>query len=383
MIPYGKQNIEEKDIEAVVDVLKSDFLTQGPQVPLFEEEISRYTGSQYTIAVNSATSALHLACLALGLTKGDILWTSPNSFVASANCALYCGAKVDFVDINPKTYNLSIESLEKKLIESEINNTLPKVVVPVHFAGQSCDMEKIFLLSKKYNFRIIEDASHAIGGEYKKTKVGNCKFSDMTVFSFHPVKIITTGEGGAITTNSINLAEKLKILRSHGITKEKKIMSHYDGDWFYEQIELGFNYRMTDIQAALGRSQLTRIDKFVEERHKIYLKYKKNLKNLPVILPFHENFVYSSLHLYPILISDESNKKRDEVFNYLREKGVFVNVHYIPIHSQPFYQNLGFARNSFPNAMEYYKKTISLPIFPGLTNQNILFVTDMLSKALK
>jgi len=383
VIPYGKQNIEEKDIEAVVDVLKSDFLTQGPQVPLFEEEISRYTGSQYTIAVNSATSALHLACLALGLTKGDILWTSPNSFVASANCALYCGAKVDFVDINPKTYNLSIESLEKKLIESEINNTLPKVVVPVHFAGQSCDMEKIFLLSKKYNFRIIEDASHAIGGEYKKTKVGNCKFSDMTVFSFHPVKIITTGEGGAITTNSINLAEKLKILRSHGITKEKKIMSHYDGDWFYEQIELGFNYRMTDIQAALGRSQLTRIDKFVEERHKIYLKYKKNLKNLPVILPFHENFVYSSLHLYPILISDESNKKRDEVFNYLREKGVFVNVHYIPIHSQPFYQNLGFARNSFPNAMEYYKKTISLPIFPGLTNQNILFVTDMLSKALK
>ena len=383
MIPYGKQNIEEKDIEAVVDVLKSDFLTQGPQVPLFEEEISRYTGSQYTIAVNSATSALHLACLALGLTKGDILWTSPNSFVASANCALYCGAKVDFVDINPKTYNLSIESLEKKLIESEINNTLPKVVVPVHFAGQSCDMEKIFLLSKKYNFRIIEDASHAIGGEYKKTKVGNCKFSDMTVFSFHPVKIITTGEGGAITTNSINLAEKLKILRSHGITKEKKIMSHYDGDWFYEQIELGFNYRMTDIQAALGRSQLTRIDKFVEERHKIYLKYKKNLKNFPVILPFHENFVYSSLHLYPILISDESNKKRDEVFNYLREKGVFVNVHYIPIHSQPFYQNLGFARNSFPNAMEYYKKTISLPIFPGLTNQNILFVTDMLSKALK
>jgi len=383
VIPYGKQNIEEKDIEAVVDVLKSDFLTQGPQVPLFEEEISRYTGSQYTIAVNSATSALHLACLALGLTKGDILWTSPNSFVASANCALYCGAKVDFVDINPKTYNLSIESLEKKLIESEINNTLPKVVVPVHFAGQSCDMEKIFLLSKKYNFRIIEDASHAIGGEYKKTKVGNCKFSDMTVFSFHPVKIITTGEGGAITTNSINLAEKLKILRSHGITKEKKIMSHYDGDWFYEQIELGFNYRMTDIQAALGRSQLTRIDKFVEERHKIYLKYKKNLKNFPVILPFHENFVYSSLHLYPILISDESNKKRDEVFNYLREKGVFVNVHYIPIHSQPFYQNLGFARNSFPNAMEYYKKTISLPIFPGLTNQNILFVTDMLSKALK
>jgi len=383
VIPYGKQNIEEKDIEAVVDVLKSDFLTQGPQVPLFEEEISRYTGSQYTIAVNSATSALHLACLALGLTKGDILWTSPNSFVASANCALYCGAKVDFVDINPKTYNLSIESLEKKLIESEINNTLPKVVVPVHFAGQSCDMEKIFLLSKKYNFRIIEDASHAIGGEYKKTKVGNCKFSDMTVFSFHPVKIITTGEGGAITTNSINLAEKLKILRSHGITKEKKIMSHYDGDWFYEQIELGFNYRMTDIQAALGRSQLTRIDKFVEERHKIYLKYKKNLKNLPVILPFHENFVYSSLHLYPILISDESNKKRDEVFNYLREKGVFVNVHYIPIHSQPFYQNLGFARNSFPNAMEYYKKTISLPIFPGLTNQNILFVTDMLSEALK
>jgi len=383
VIPYGKQNIEEKDIEAVVDVLKSDFLTQGPQVPLFEEEISRYTGSQYTIAVNSATSALHLACLALGLTKGDILWTSPNSFVASANCALYCGAKVDFVDINPKTYNLSIESLEKKLIESEINNTLPKVVVPVHFAGQSCDMEKIFLLSKKYNFRIIEDASHAIGGEYKKTKVGNCKFSDMTVFSFHPVKIITTGEGGAITTNSINLAEKLKILRSHGITKDKKIMSHYDGDWFYEQIELGFNYRMTDIQAALGRSQLTRIDKFVEERHKIYLKYKKNLKNFPVILPFHENFVYSSLHLYPILISDESNKKRDEVFNYLREKGVFVNVHYIPIHSQPFYQNLGFARNSFPNAMEYYKKTISLPIFPGLTNQNILFVTDMLSEALK
>ena len=290
MIPYGKQDINQNDIDAVISVLTSDFITQGPKVPLFEQTVAKYCAADYAVAVNSATSALHIACLALGLAEGDYLWTSPNSFVASANCALYCGAQVDFVDIDAKTYNLCADKLEEKLQLAKQNNTLPKIVMPVHFAGQSCDMQRIYALSQEYGFKIIEDASHAIGGRYLEQPVGSCQYSDITVFSFHPVKIITTAEGGLATTNQPDLAEKMYLLRNHGITRDPKLMNQpTEGDWYYQQIDLGFNYRMTELQAALGLSQIQRLDEFVTKRHTLQQRYNELLKDLPCkinLIPF-------------------------------------------------------------------------------------------------
>ena len=364
MITYGKQDINQADIDSVVSVLQSDFLTQGPQVPLFEKTVSDYCGAEFGVAVNSATSALHIACLALGLGKGDWLWTSPNSFVASANCGLYCGAKVDFVDINLLTYNLSSEELEKKLIQAKKDNKLPKIVIPVHFAGQSCDMKKIHFLSKKYGFKVIEDASHAIGGRYLDQPIGGCKYSDITIFSFHPVKIITTAEGGMATTNSKELAEKMQLYRSHGTTRNEKLMTkESEGDWYYQQVALGFNYRMTELQAALGVSQVQRLDEFVARRHVLQERYDSLLSGLPIIRPYQDKCSYSALHLYPIQIDDKSRKY---VFNELRNAGIGVNVLYIPIHTQPYYKNLGFKEGDFPNSEAYYSQTISLPLYQGL-----------------
>jgi UDP-4-amino-4,6-dideoxy-N-acetyl-beta-L-altrosamine transaminase len=367
LIPYGKQDINQSDIDAVISVLKSDFLTQGPKVPLFERTISSYCGSEYAVAVNSATSALHIACLSLGLSEGDILWTSPNSFVASANSGLYCKAKVDFVDIDVKTYNMSAEELEKKLIQAKTKNKLPKVVIPVHFAGQSCNMKKIHSLGKEYGFRIIEDASHAIGGKYLDKPIGNCEYSDITVFSFHPVKIITTAEGGLATTNDVVLAEKMHLLRSHGISRNQNLFKKIsEGAWYYQQVDLGFNYRMTELQAALGVSQMKRLDEFVSIRHQRQRYYNESLKNLPITIPFQNPDCYSALHLYPIQVG-EAGKSRKQIFHELRENGIGVNVHYIPIYSQPYYQEMGFNKDDFPNSENYYKNTISIPIFHGLT----------------
>jgi UDP-4-amino-4,6-dideoxy-N-acetyl-beta-L-altrosamine transaminase len=369
MIPYGKQDINQSDIEAVIEVLKSDFLTQGPQVPLFEKNVSNYSNAQYGVAVNSATSALHVACLALGLGKDDWLWTSPNSFVASANCGLYCGAKVDFVDIDPKTYNLSVEELKKKLIQAKKDNKLPKIVIPVHFAGQSCDMQSIHKLSKEFGFKIIEDASHAIGGKYLNKPIGGCQYSDITVFSFHPVKIITTAEGGLATTNQQDLAEKMQLFRAHGITRDSKLMTkETEGGWYYQQVELGFNYRMNDLQAALGIAQMKRLDKFITIRHLLKQRYHELLKDLPLITPTQSSDSYSSLHLYPVQLKlEQISKTQNQIFDELRKSGVGVNLHYIPIHMQPYYQNTGFKKGDFPKVEDYYSRAISIPIYQGLT----------------
>ena len=369
MIPYGKQDITQQDIDAVVEVLQSDFLTQGPKVPLFEKKVADYVGSDYAVAVNSATSALHIACLTLGLGEGDILWTSPNTFVASANCGLYCGAQVDFVDIDPQTYNLCADKLEQKLIQAKANNTLPKIVVPVHFAGQSCDMQRIHQLSQEYGFNIIEDASHAIGGKYLDKLIGGCQFSDITVFSFHPVKIITTAEGGLATTNNPELAEKMNLLRSHGVTRDPKLMTKAcDGGWYYQQVDLGFNYRMTEMQAALGVSQMTRLDDFVARRHALQERYHQLLADLPLVIPHQYADSYSALHLYPIQIElDKVSKSHTQIFDELRAHGLGVNLHYIPVHTQPYYQAMGFAEGDFPNAEHYYSRAISIPLFHGMT----------------
>lgn len=384
MIPYGKQDISQADIDAVVEVLNSDFLTQGPQVPLFEKTVANYCGAEFGVAVNSATSALHIACLALGLGKGDYLWTSPNTFVASANCGLYCGAQVDFVDINPHTYNLCEHKLEEKLKQAKINNCLPKVVIPVHFAGQSCDMKRIHQLSKEYGFNIIEDASHAIGGQYLGKPVGGCQYSDISVFSFHPVKIITTGEGGIATTNQQNLAEKMQRLRSHGVTRDSSLMTkETEGDWYYHQVDLGFNYRMTELQAALGVSQMTRLDDFVAKRTDYAQGYQSLLKELPIILPYQADYAESSYHLFPILIDVEKvNKSRKAIFDELRINGIGVNVHYIPVHTQPFYQNLGFKSGDFPLAESYYQQAISIPIFHAMTDKQQETVVTVLKQVL-
>ena len=384
MIPYGKQDINETDIEAVIEVLKSDFLTQGPKVELFENSVANYCGANYGVAVNSATSALHIACLALGLKRGDTLWTSPNTFVSSANCALFCGANVDFVDIDPHTYNLCPDELEKKLIKAKQEDKLPKIVIPVHFAGQSCDMKRIFSLSKEYNFKIIEDASHAIGGKYLGQPIGDCRFSDVTVFSFHPVKIITTAEGGLATTNNSKLSDQMKLLSSHGVTRDHKLMTKdSEGAWYYQQIDLGFNYRMTDIQAALGISQMKRLDNFVSSRHILKNRYDRKLKSLPLTLPFQSEYNYSALHLYPILIELEKvNKSHSSIFEELRKKGIGVNVHYIPVHTQPHYQNLGFKLGDFPNAEQYYSKAISIPLFSLMTNEQQDEVINVLEEVL-
>jgi UDP-4-amino-4,6-dideoxy-N-acetyl-beta-L-altrosamine transaminase len=369
MIPYGKQDINQADIDSVINVLKSNLLTQGPQVPLFENTVAEYCDAKYGIAVNSATSALHIACLALGLGKGDYLWTSPNTFVASANCGLYCGAKVDFVDIDPLTYNLSIQELEKKLIQAEKENKLPKILIPVHFAGQSCDMEKIHILSKQYGFSIIEDASHAIGAKYLDKPVGGCQYSDITIFSFHPVKIITTAEGGLATTNSPKLSEKMQLFRSHGVTRDPSLMSKLsEGGWYYQQVDLGFNYRMTELQAALGVSQMQRLDKFVTQRHILQKRYDSLLNDLAIIKPYQDQDNYSALHLYPIQVDlDSIDKSRQQIFDELRQSGIGVNVHYIPIHTQPYYQQFGFQEGDFPNSEFYYDRAISIPLFHTMT----------------
>ncbi len=368
MIPYGRQDISQSDIDAVTNVLKSDFLTQGPQVPLFEKIVSDYCGAEYGVAVNSATSALHIACLALRLGRGDWLWTSPNSFVASANCGLYCGAKVDFVDIDPKTYNLCTEELEKKLIQAKQDNKLPKIVIPVHFAGQSCDMKKIHSLAEEYGFKIIEDASHAIGGKYLDQPIGSCQYSDITVFSFHPVKIITTAEGGLATTNDKELLTRMQLFRTHGITRDSQLMTkESEGGWYYQQVDLGFNYRMNELQAALGVSQMERLEKFVSMRHQCQQRYDELLRNFPLIIPHQSPHSYSALHLYPILIDlNKVSKTREQIFNELREEGIGVNVHYIPIHTQPHFQKLGFKEGDFPNSEAYYKRVITLPLYSSM-----------------
>ncbi len=370
LIPYGRQSISESDIQAVVDVLRSDFITQGPAVERFERSVSEYCGVNYAVAVNSATSALHIACLAAGLAPGDSLWTSPNTFVASANCGLYCGATVDFVDIDPRTYNMSVECLEEKLKAAKQLGKLPKVVIPVHFAGQSCEMARIAELGREYGFTIIEDASHAIGAKYRGEPVGNCQFSDMTVFSFHPVKIITTGEGGIVVTNQPRLNEKLLRLRSHGITRASNLMegeSH--GLWYYQQIELGFNYRMTDMQAALGASQMKRLDKFVTRRHELAQRYDSLLAGLPLNLPWQSPNGYSAFHLYVVQVdAADATMNRSHAFNALRAANIGVNVHYIPVHTQPYYIKNGFAEGMFPEAERYYAKAISLPLFASMTD---------------
>jgi len=385
MIPYGKQDINQADIDSVVDVLQSDFLTQGPQVPLFEKTVSNYCGTTFGIAVNSATSALHIACLALGLGKGDWLWTSPNSFVASANCGLYCGAKIDFVDIDPQTYNLSAEELEKKLIQAKQDDNLPKIVIPVHFSGQSCDMKKIHSLSQEYGFKIIEDASHAIGGKYLDQPIGGCQYSDITVFSFHPVKIITTAEGGLATTNDKELSERMQLFRSHGITRNSELMSKLsEGGWYYQQVDLGFNYRMTELQAALGVSQMQRLDEFVTQRHTLQERYDSLLSDLPIVKPHQSQDSYSALHLYPIQIDlDSVDKDREKIFDELRQNGIGVNVHYIPIHTQPYYLQFGFKVGDFPNSESYYNRAISIPLFHTMTVEQQDEVLNVLIRVLQ
>lgn len=373
MIPYGRQDISQQDIDAVVKVLNSDFLTQGPQVPKFERKVADYCGASYAVAVNSATSALHIACLALELGAGDYLWTSPITFVASANCALYCGASVDFVDIDPRTYNLCPDQLELKLIQAEKEEKLPKIVVPVHLAGQSCDMERIYELSLKYGFKIIEDASHAVGGKYKDKAIGSCEYSDITVFSFHPVKIITTAEGGMAVTNDLALYEKMNLFRCHGVTREENlIQGESHGPWYYQQVELGFNYRMTELQAALGYSQLARLDEFVSRRHEIVGIYNKALLDLPLEIPYQHPDCFSAFHLYPIRLHMTILKtSREAIFNEMRSNGVGVNVHYIPVHTQPYYKSLGFREGDFPVSEQYYSDCLTIPLHPNLNEKQI------------
>lgn len=406
MIPYGRQEISQDDVDAVVEVLRSDFLTQGPIVPRFEDAVAQYSGSRHAVAVNSASSALHIACLALDLMPGDWLWTSPNTFVASANCALYCGAKVDFVDIDPRTYNMSVKCLSEKLEQAEKENRLPKIVMPVHFAGQPCDMPAIHALSQKYGFKIIEDASHAIGAHYlaastsslvnltsseAKTwrstsiKVGSCDHSHITVFSFHPVKIITTGEGGMALTNDTELAERMQRLRTHGITNNKLLMhSRPDNEiWNYQQIDLGFNYRMTDVQAALGLSQIQRLDEFVCRRHEIAEQYDAELRLLPITTPHQAPRTYSSYHLYPVRVNEiEGLQTQRQIYDLLWQKGVAANLHYIPVHRQPYYEAQGFKANDFPEAERFHREVISIPIYPTLHQEQQAIVIKILEEAL-
>ena len=366
VIPYGRQDISQEDINEVVKILNSDFLTQGPTVPRFEKEVSNYCGSKHAIAANSGTSALHIAASALEIGKGDLVWTSPNTFVASANCILYCGAKVDFVDIDKDTFNMCPKSLEKKLIEAKQKKQLPKAIIPVHISGQPCDMKSIYKLSKEYGFRIIEDASHALGAIYDGKKVGDNRYSDFTIFSFHPVKIITSGEGGMALTNDSELARKARLFRSHGITSEKEEMDPRPSNeiWNYQQIELGFNYRMTDIHAALGISQMKRLDQFVSKRRELAKRYDNLLANLPVAIPFQDNNSLSSYHLYILKVGEALQKK---VYRALIEEKIKVNLHYIPVYRQPYFSQMGFTPGYCKNAEECFKSVISIPLYPGLS----------------
>ena len=384
MIPYGKQDINQADIDAVLEVLQSDFLTQGPKVPEFEAKVAGHVGAKHALAVNSATSALHIACLALGLGEGDWLWTTPITFVASANCGLYCGAKVDFVDIDPRTYNLCSKKLSEKLEQAERAGRLPKVLVAVHLCGQPCDMRAIYKLSQQYGFRIIEDASHAIGGRYQHEFIGNGRYSDITVFSFHPVKIVTTAEGGMALTNSDELASRMNLLRSHGVTRDQNLMTHEpDGPWYYQQVDLGFNYRMTELQAALGVSQMDRLDAFVARRHELAKRYDQLLADLPVTTPWQHPDSYSGLHLYVIRLHlDNISRNHRQVFESLREQGIGVNLHYIPVHTQPYYKDMGFSAEDFPEAMAYYREAISLPMFQGMADDHQDEVVQALKIAL-
>lgn len=384
MIPYGRQDINQADIDKVVSVLRSDFLTQGPQVPRFEEVVRSKVGAGYAIAVNSATSALHIACLALDLRKGDLLWTSPITFVASANCGLYCGAEVDFVDIDDRTFNICPEALEAKLVNAEAAGCLPKVLVVVHMCGQSANMEKIAALARRYSFRVIEDASHGIGGRYQGDYIGSCRFSDITVFSFHPVKIITTAEGGLAVTNDAEIAQKLELYRSHGITRDPSLMTREpDGPWYYQQVALGYNYRMTELQAALGESQMQRLDSFVARRHELAERYDSMLSDLAVETPWRDPECYSAFHLYVIRLKlEEIGKSQRAVFEALRKKGVGVNIHYIPVHTQPYYTAMGFKTGDFPFAERYYYNALSIPLFTALTDDDQRIVVEALREAL-
>ena len=378
MIPYGKQSIDEEEIAAVCGVLRSPNITQGPAIRKFEQKLGGFVSSDYCVSFSSATAALHAACKAIDLGTGGLLWTSPNSFVASANCGVYCGAEVDFVDIDPLTYNMCMVALKKKLEQAADKSLLPDVVIPVHFAGQPCDMRALWELKQQYGFKIIEDASHAIGAKFEGNHVGNCEHSDITVFSFHPVKIITTGEGGAATTNDESLVEKLSTFRSHGITRnEECFVKPTDGPWDYQMLDLGFNYRMTDIQAALGTVQLSKIDKFIASRKKAALTYFELLARLPLQLPCLEQLDTSSWHLFPILVPDRTGNQRLRLFNKLREAKIGVNVHYIPIHTQPFYEKLGFKSGDFPVSEQYYARTISLPIFYSLSHAQQEYITGV------
>ena len=384
-IPYGRQDISSEDIQSVVDVLNSDFLTQGQSVPDFEQSLVDLCNSKFASAVSSATAALHIACKALDLGPGDIIWTSPISFVASANCALYCGAKVDFIDIDPETNNISVTALEEKLIFAESINALPKIVIPVHLAGLSCDMKAIDALAKRFNFKVIEDASHAIGGTYNEEPIGNCRYSDICVFSFHPVKIIATGEGGALLTNNPEIFNKVILYRSHGITKDSnKFKNNHQGEWHYEQHLLGFNYRMTDIQAALGISQLKRIHLFLDKRRKIIERYHEKLKGLPISLPDLSQSKYSSNHLFIIRIKNHISKlPHKKIFSKLRKENIGVNFHYIPIYRHPFYADLqSWTPSDFPESEKYYQEAISLPIFFKLSFEEVDYVCKVLEQNL-
>lgn len=370
MIPYSRQDITQADIDAVIAVLNSDFLTQGSMVPHFEQIITKRVNAKYAIAVNSATSALHIACLALGVGPDDLLWTVPNTFVASANCGRYCGADVDFVDIDPSTWNMSVQRLKEKLAQAKVENRLPKILVPVHFSGQPTEQEAIWELAQEYGFKIIEDASHAIGGARNKEPVGSCRWSDITIFSFHPVKIITTGEGGLALTNDKELSERMTMLRSHGITRdEDKFIEANNSPWYYEQQTLGFNYRMTDIQAGLGVSQITRLEDYIERRNELADRYNLSLKELPIQLPKVRKENYSAYHLYVVRLRlDELSKSHQQIFEELRSNGIGVNLHYMPVHLQPYYRNLGFELGDFPEAEAHGKEAITLPLYPTMSN---------------
>jgi len=376
MINYGQHYVSEEDISSVIEVLRSDWLTQGPMVPEFEKSLSEYTGSKYVSLVNSATSALHLACLALDLGRGDWLWTSPISFVASSNCGIYCEANIDFVDINLDTYNIDIDALNEKLLIAEKEDKLPKVIVLVHMCGSSIDTKAIHELSKKFKFKIIEDASHAVGAKYRDLPVGSCKYSDISVFSFHPVKIITSAEGGAILTNSPEIDDRVKSYRSHGITKDvEKFKNSSEGPWYYEQHSLGFNYRMNDLQAALGLSQLQRLDKITLNRNELANSYKELLEGLPIEFQRIIDHSYSSYHLLSVRIkTDQVQQKKRYFFDNLLRMGIGVNFHYIPIYRQPYYSKFGFNYKNFPNAETYFDQAITLPLYPNLSNSNLNFI---------